>query len=527
MDLGVGRLDPMNDALNAKDQEMARLNQQLAQQARFIEELRQDRQRLQEDVEVLGRALEGNGAPEAPWQNLRRATPRASTSTSLVENSAVSRSSLNYPSASGVRAVSWTGNEAMGMRRLPIPPSDANGKRKQVDYSDMAPAKRLRGRVIPQPEPGSASAAQTSKSVPGKDSKAPIQPKSKKKKKSKKQKESIFNPPPNVMREAQVIIISDETKNSCLGNLQSLSISPYPITCPVTRPGIEAIYGAKPRWAYTLHIPEEKNPSGSKEKRLLFLHAQSNPYQPQTPGQHGLTIKLLDSTVVDGEPWSCFRSWRYSKHTHMYLGEYESRVVGKLTAADFSRQDQRAQRFMAERVLHAHNPKPMSMKARIALRKARRLPTSDEASEASLVEEEIERNKAGKGLPVDAEDILEALRSGAEHIDIVLHKCVGYDHTFAKDLARKYRVWQKEEDARQTKSKTGNAGSTVESHTPSEAAESSHSSRNRGGPMSLSLRDVWTNASPTDPGRGEDARSPIEISDDENDFTDYSEPDDP
>ncbi|KAJ3542036.1 hypothetical protein NMY22_g3661 [Coprinellus aureogranulatus] len=518
MDLGVGRLDPMNDALNAKDQEMARLKQQLAQQARFIEELRQDKQRLQEDVKVLGRALEGSRAPEAPWENFRRATPQACTSASLVENSAVSRATPNHPCASGGQAGSLTGNKAMGIPRLPMPPSDAGGKRKQVDYSDMTPAKRLRGRAIPLPGT-SSSATHTSKSVANKDSKAPTEPKSKKR--AKKQKENIFNPPPLVIRQSQAVIISDETKNSFLVDLQSLSISPDPITCPVTHPGIQTIYNAKPRWAYALHVPEEKNPSGSTERRLLFLNAHSNPYQPQTPGQHGLTIKLLDSTVVEGGPWSFFRSWR--RNTRMYIGEYESRVVGKLTGADFSSQDQRVQRFTADSVLHALNPKPLSMKVRIALRKAGRLPAGDEATEATLVQEEIERNKEGKGLPVDVGDILEALRSGAERIDIVLHKCVGYDHTFARDLAKQYRAWRKEEDARQTKSKAGNGGSVVESHPPSEATGSSNSTQNRGGPTSLSLRDVWTNASPTDPGQDEDARSLIEISDDEDDFTEHDE----
>lgn len=54
------------------------------------------------------------------------------------------------------------------------------------------------------------------------------------------------------------------------------------------------------------------------------------------------------------------------------------------------------------------------MRARIALRKAGVLPVDDKKKESTLVLEEQEKTKCGKGHPVSEKDILDAFRRGDE-----------------------------------------------------------------------------------------------------------------
>ena len=117
----------------------------------------------------------------------------------------------------------------------------------------------------------------------------------------------------------------------------------------------------------------------------------------------------------------------------------------------------------------------VSMRARIALRKAGLLPVDDANEAEKLVKAEMDKVKANKGTVVTEKDIITALNRGDEvscatslvddilitkqkklqGIDIIRMTCVKYDHVFANDMKDKFVNYDKMLAADKQKKRSG------------------------------------------------------------------------
>ncbi|KAJ7615576.1 hypothetical protein FB45DRAFT_1024663 [Roridomyces roridus] len=160
----------------------------------------------------------------------------------------------------------------------------------------------------------------------------------------------------------------------------------------------------------------------------VFPQPELNPLLPTSPGKAGLIFSSRRKLVEEG-PWALFcRSVSSKKVVWRYIGEYEAEVCGQ-----FQQQNSVVKQHWAEHIRKAKQHEVyIKMRARIALRKAGRDPTDDGA-----VAQEVKH----PSLSVTKDDILEALESGEEGVNIIRLKCVSYDREFAVRMERDFDGW--------------------------------------------------------------------------------------
>ncbi|KAF9472881.1 hypothetical protein BDN70DRAFT_886459 [Pholiota conissans] len=221
-----------------------------------------------------------------------------------------------------------------------------------------------------------------------------------------------------------------------------LDIIPPPLDLEVSRVFLRVNYGGSDM-QFLQHFHADKNPSGNVIRQVVFPQLGLNPYMPSSPGKSGL-IFASRHEIVENPPWTVFRRNK-EKAVWRYLGEYESVIVGVITPEQFRSQLDSVQHQWASHILGCKKHDVyVAMRARIALRKAGRIPvtclsTAEENAEEGkeLVKTEMARYRSGRGLPLVREEVVEAFRKGDEAIDIIKMQCVKYDHVFANDMRDK------------------------------------------------------------------------------------------
>lgn len=87
-------------------------------------------------------------------------------------------------------------------------------------------------------------------------------------------------------------------------------------------------------------------------RSFIFPTQDVNPDMPVLPGEPGLILssrlELLERT------WTCFTQVTIKPVKWQYLGEYHCKVVGKLSADEFSQQRQKVDHFAGESLLTTH-----------------------------------------------------------------------------------------------------------------------------------------------------------------------------
>jgi len=112
-------------------------------------------------------------------------------------------------------------------------------------------------------------------------------------------------------------------------------ISPSPVTTEVPRAFLRAVYGGSDQHFLQI-FRKNKHPAGVIERRVVFPQFALNPAMPSVPGQPGLVFASRHE-ILDNPPWSVFRKVSGSgQAVWLYLGDYESELVGKMTAKEFS-----------------------------------------------------------------------------------------------------------------------------------------------------------------------------------------------
>ncbi|KJA24212.1 hypothetical protein HYPSUDRAFT_537479 [Hypholoma sublateritium FD-334 SS-4] len=223
-----------------------------------------------------------------------------------------------------------------------------------------------------------------------------------------------------------------------------LTINPPPLKLEVPRKFLRVAYGGSDQH-FLQYIPAETNPSGPGRRCIMFPTLALNPLMPSTPGMHGLVFASRREILNSGT-WTVFCKRSNAKPAvWLYVGEYENTLAGTMKAEEFNQQTLLVQREWATQLMDCKlHDCYVSMRARIALRKAGQLPVTGQMGEAKAAEEDRRVNdeiiavKNNRGLPVNKEDIIEAFCKGEEAIDVIRMRCVAYDHVFAEDMRAKY-----------------------------------------------------------------------------------------
>ncbi|KAF5322664.1 hypothetical protein D9619_002219 [Psilocybe cf. subviscida] len=285
----------------------------------------------------------------------------------------------------------------------------------------------------------SVTPAQT---TPDAEDKANIDRKPKREPKREPKQEDVFRLPSSVT-------------SLYLHSAKPFVITPPPMTLEIPRAFLRLAYGGSDQ-QFVQSIPAARNPGPSftvnsegvkvpkDKRRLVFPMLHLNPSMPSSPGAPGLVFASRHE-ILHNPPWTLFCKRKNEKPAvWLYLGEYESELVGKLTPEQFMAQSEVVQDHWAELITTQQvQVCYMSMRARIVLRAAGSIPIDNKEREEALVNEEVEKIRRGKGKKVTTRQILEAFSNGDEGVDIIRMKCVKYDHVFAHDIAKRFKDYPK------------------------------------------------------------------------------------
>lgn len=149
-------------------------------------------------------------------------------------------------------------------------------------------------------------------------------------------------------KQEEALVLPPSTIARYLADAPDLLIKPPPSDLHVARTFLRLAYGGSDQ-QFLQYILAERNPGGvqgdSKSKargdgkrRLVFPMPNMNPAMPVIPGHSGLLFASRHE-VLENPPWGVFRRHLDGKTaTWLYLGEYESKLVGKMTKDEFSAQ---------------------------------------------------------------------------------------------------------------------------------------------------------------------------------------------
>jgi len=115
-----------------------------------------------------------------------------------------------------------------------------------------------------------------------------------------------------------------------------LPISPSPLKTEVPRAFLRATFGGAEQQFLQI-FRKDKHAKGAIVRRAVFPKFGLNPAMPSQPGQPGLVFASRHE-ILENPPWSVFRK-RLSasgKAVWLYLGDYESELMGKMSGEEFS-----------------------------------------------------------------------------------------------------------------------------------------------------------------------------------------------
>ncbi|KAH6893886.1 hypothetical protein BKA70DRAFT_1439759 [Coprinopsis sp. MPI-PUGE-AT-0042] len=261
--------------------------------------------------------------------------------------------------------------------------------------------------------------------------------------------------PPNdklnadVQLKAKAFSLPPSNVNAYLSLTPTLTISP-PASCPAV-PGdfVRFAYGGRNMLGVQF-VDANRNISSDptpRMRRIFWPTITTNPSMPQHPGAPGLLIGSQHDILHDG-PWTVFcPDMTNKKHKRwIYLGEYESEIVGQLTAEEFSSQEVNVKDEWGKRLMSRSQITNIELYLRMQSRIA-----GNDAEDNEAVAEEMRNVRAFGGSPVDKADIIRAFERGEERIDIIRMKCVFYDHVFANDMNERLKEYL---DTRKENAKT-------------------------------------------------------------------------
>ncbi|KAK7047007.1 hypothetical protein R3P38DRAFT_2608348 [Favolaschia claudopus] len=253
-------------------------------------------------------------------------------------------------------------------------------------------------------------------------------------------------PPAKPLKKAKIEDSKDSLKD--VANIYLVDAAPFPFTANappnrtllISRKFLLKQYGVLNQ----TFLGSFKTTDG---RGAIFPQPELNPFLPDKPGAPGLIFASRFEIVeeCEGMPWALF-----CKHTHKekgkgivwrYMGEYRNVHCGDLTPEQFGGQTQRVKQqwgslLKKAKVVEAY----VGIRARVALRKAGvRFTPGDEAEMRERREQVAKRG--GRPLPVEAQDIVDALSRGDETIGIIKMECVSYDHALVEDMEGKYEEW--------------------------------------------------------------------------------------
>ncbi|KAJ7282484.1 hypothetical protein C8J57DRAFT_1710631 [Mycena rebaudengoi] len=227
---------------------------------------------------------------------------------------------------------------------------------------------------------------------------------------------------PKAKKEEVQVNLSSAAKAHFLGGLSPLKILPSPRETLLSRKTLNAKLGGSTQ---QLRAKFSKH---HDRRWAIFATPELNPYAPTRPGDHGLMCSVSLNMCTD-DTYYMFSRRMVQKHAvWCYVGDVICTVSGGLTAEQFESQSQEFKDEWGGKILKRTDVPSVEMRARISLRK-RRLPIDDAAVAAERQQME---DKAGTLTTVD---VVQALKRGEEHIQVVRMKCVSYDHLFAAQLA--------------------------------------------------------------------------------------------
>ncbi|KIY53851.1 hypothetical protein FISHEDRAFT_68421 [Fistulina hepatica ATCC 64428] len=182
-----------------------------------------------------------------------------------------------------------------------------------------------------------------------------------------------------------------------------------PAVVPVSRDALSSRYGGSQA---TLLATMHSN-VGNTVRTAIFPRPDMNPDAPTVPGEPGLLFTARTDIVEQGR-LSVFRrvdiKVEGKKRTRwVYLGEYTSSTLRRLTCREFMEQSHVVRREWAASICDRAKGVYQAMNMRIARRR-------------------------GKAI-AEPNDVLKALCNGEEALNVIVLACVDYDHQLAEDIA--------------------------------------------------------------------------------------------
>ncbi|KAK0196135.1 hypothetical protein F5146DRAFT_318351 [Armillaria mellea] len=246
-----------------------------------------------------------------------------------------------------------------------------------------------------------------------------------------------------------------QIKSVHLKNAKQYTINPPPPTgFYVLRAFVSSIYGGS-----SMQFMQKLT---AFDIQCIWPTKDLNPFLVDSPGTPGLLFTSRPE-IVGGTPWHAFCKRRARRQLRWeYAGMYTMVVYGKIEAEQFAAQTEATKKRWGKYLMTRKEARVyVAMRARIALRKhdqpidERRVCMEIEAVMGRAVEKpgdegmtkedkqkEGEKIKARVPLAVTAGDVIEAFCNGDEHISILRMDCIGYDHTFVRDMQEKLAQWQ-------------------------------------------------------------------------------------
>ncbi|KAH6897896.1 hypothetical protein BKA70DRAFT_744804 [Coprinopsis sp. MPI-PUGE-AT-0042] len=270
----------------------------------------------------------------------------------------------------------------------------------------------------------------------------------------------------NAEAKAESFSLPPSRVDGYLSSTPFLTITP-PALCPVVpRNFVLLAYGGGSAGECVQLVEAKRNVSANptpRMRRIFWPKVTMNPSMPRFPGAPGLVFGSRHDILHDG-PWSVFcpnvtnGSREHKRWT--YLGEYESEIVGQLTAEEFRSQGANVKaewgKQLTTRVRIKNIEIFLKMRSRIGLRKSGDIPSGNDAKDNGAVATEMSNVIKFGGSPVDKADVIRAFERGEERINIIRMKCVSYDHVFANDMKKRLEASAKRtKPAKSSSSKKG------------------------------------------------------------------------
>ncbi|PPR06036.1 hypothetical protein CVT24_004706 [Panaeolus cyanescens] len=247
---------------------------------------------------------------------------------------------------------------------------------------------------------------------------------------------------------SEAFILSSARRTQYLKGTSLYPITPSFIPISISRMVLTRLYGSK-----TMGLHWE---SSDDKHKLMTPSYEWNPDMPRAPGEPGLLL-ITYNDVAKKNPWALFYKLEGSKTVRWgYAGEYVCTEVGNVMGEEFAEQSDIVKHTWGTNVCARRAEGAMlHMRARMTLRKhLNRAPTEDEIlAEASKIKR---TNMPSYNLT--AQDVVDSLVSGEEHIKVMSLQCVGYSHDRARQLQAEHEKWEVDEAAK--KSRKVKSGST-------------------------------------------------------------------